>query len=397
MGYRVEELAITSGLNVATIRYYQRLGLLPPPSRQGRIGLYEEHHLLRLREIRRLVDLGFSLGQIGSILSGDDPLAAILIERTEIGETFTREELIEESGLSAELVDLAVKFGLLHPVGGPVGEPVGGPVEEPVGKSVGEPVGESVGGPVGGPVGEPVREAVRENGDSYPRLALEMLRASAALLEEGIDQNALIDLALRYAEHTENTISEAINVFRQAIPTEDGDGNGSEGESEHGREGGEDGREEREGRPGEEIVVREEEREEREGQEEREQLAALTQRILPHVLRLISSHFHLTLLRQIGERAQISAPAPSTAPVPAPAPSPPPTVHTIRGKVSAPDPEPESTPAHVPASASAPAHSSTFTPTFASASAAVSDSPHAHASTSATSAQASVPDSPHQT
>ncbi len=316
MGYRVEELAITSELNVATIRYYQRLGLLPPPSRQGRIGLYEEHHLLRLREIRRLVDLGFSLSQIGSVLSGDDPLAAILIERTEGGETVTREELIEESGLSPELVDLAVEFGLLHPVGGPVG------------------------GPIRGPVGEPVGKAVRESGDSYPRLALEMLRASAALLEEGIDQNALIDLALRYAEHTENTISEAIDVFRQAIPSadvgtrrnaqleipidvyrqaippEDGDENESEGESEHGREGGEDGREEREERdgreelPGEEMVVREEEREERDEQEEREQLAALTQRILPHVLRLISSHFHLTLLRQIGERAQISAPAP---------------------------------------------------------------------------------------
>ncbi len=313
MGYRVEELAITSELNVATIRYYQRLGLLPPPSRQGRIGLYEEHHLLRLREIRRLVDLGFSLSQIGSVLSGDDPLAAILIERTEGGETVTREELIEESGLSPELVDLAVEFGLLHPVGGPVGGPIRGPVGEPVKESVEEPVG------------EPVGEAARESGDSYPRLALEMLRASAALLEEGIDQNALIDLALRYAEHTENTISEAIDVFRQAIPSadvgtrrnaqleipidvyrqaippEDGDENESEVESEHGREGGEDGREEREELPGEEMVIRE---------EEREQLAALTQRILPHVLRLISSHFHLTLLRQIGERAQISAPAP---------------------------------------------------------------------------------------
>ena len=285
MGYRVEELAITSELNVATIRYYQRLGLLPPPSRQGRIGLYEEHHLLRLREIRRLVDLGFSLGQIGSILSGDDPLAAILIERTEGGETFTREELIEESGLSPELVDLAVEFGLLHPVGGAVGEPVGGPVGEPV----------------GGPVGE----AVRENGDSYPRLALEMLRASAALLEEGIDQNALIALALRYVEHTENTISEAIDVFRQAIPSEDvrtrrnaqleipidvfrqtipsedGDGNGSEGEPEHGgigREEREEGREGREGEKGEERKQnkrkmrreKKERRKKREGEEGRE-------------------------------------------------------------------------------------------------------------------------------
>lgn len=224
MPYRVEELAVSSELNVATIRYYQRLGLLPPPSRQGRIGVYEEQHLLRLREIRRLADLGFSLTQIGSILSGDDPLAAILIERAGGGETVTKQDLIEASGLPAELIDLAAELGFLHPIGG--------------------------------------------DGNSYPRTAIEMLRAAAALLEEEVDQTALVDLALRHVGHVENTVSEAVELFRGAISSEDG----------------------------------------------REHLAALMQRILPHVIQLFSSHFHLTLLRQVGERARGGDAPPEGAP-----------------------------------------------------------------------------------
>src|SRR5690606_6781413 len=40
--YRIGELAEAAGLPVRTLRYYQERRLLPPPRREGRVGLYSE-------------------------------------------------------------------------------------------------------------------------------------------------------------------------------------------------------------------------------------------------------------------------------------------------------------------------------------------------------------------
>ena len=48
MDYRVEELAAKAGLSVDTVRYYQARGLLPPPTRSGRVGWYHQEHLERV-------------------------------------------------------------------------------------------------------------------------------------------------------------------------------------------------------------------------------------------------------------------------------------------------------------------------------------------------------------
>ena len=64
MNDRVEEIAARAGVRVDTIRFYQFRGLLPRPRREGRIALYVDGHLERLRNIRRLVDQGFTLAQI---------------------------------------------------------------------------------------------------------------------------------------------------------------------------------------------------------------------------------------------------------------------------------------------------------------------------------------------
>ena len=49
MEYRVEELAKASGLPVDTIRFYQGKGLLPAPRRLGRLAVYGDAHLERLK------------------------------------------------------------------------------------------------------------------------------------------------------------------------------------------------------------------------------------------------------------------------------------------------------------------------------------------------------------
>jgi DNA-binding transcriptional MerR regulator len=56
---RMAELSTTSGVPVATIKYYLREGLLPAGERQGpNQSLYGPEHLRRLRVIRGLLDVG---------------------------------------------------------------------------------------------------------------------------------------------------------------------------------------------------------------------------------------------------------------------------------------------------------------------------------------------------
>ncbi len=52
MAYRVEELAAAGGVSVELLRSYQTKGLLDPPRRDGRVALYDDRHLERLRTIR---------------------------------------------------------------------------------------------------------------------------------------------------------------------------------------------------------------------------------------------------------------------------------------------------------------------------------------------------------
>lgn len=62
-------LSERTGVNVETIRYYERIGLLPPPPRSGgRHRIYEDQHRRRLLFIRRARDLGFSQPDVRALL-----------------------------------------------------------------------------------------------------------------------------------------------------------------------------------------------------------------------------------------------------------------------------------------------------------------------------------------
>nr|WP_231971800.1 MerR family DNA-binding protein [Sulfurifustis variabilis] len=62
-------LARAVGVNVETIRYYHRIGLLPlPGSRHGAFRRYDGESLKRVRFIRRAQRLGFSLEEIAALL-----------------------------------------------------------------------------------------------------------------------------------------------------------------------------------------------------------------------------------------------------------------------------------------------------------------------------------------
>ena len=65
----IGELARAADTNVETIRYYERIGLLPaPPRTAGNYRDYSAAHVRRLTFTRRARDLGFSIEQVRALL-----------------------------------------------------------------------------------------------------------------------------------------------------------------------------------------------------------------------------------------------------------------------------------------------------------------------------------------
>ena len=69
----IGKLAAETGVNIETIRYYERVGLLAvPPRTRGRHRVYDVRQAQRLTFIRRSRELGFSLDDIRTLLNLSD-------------------------------------------------------------------------------------------------------------------------------------------------------------------------------------------------------------------------------------------------------------------------------------------------------------------------------------
>jgi MerR family mercuric resistance operon transcriptional regulator len=66
----IGELSRRTGCNIETIRYYERIGLLPKARREkgGRFRRYDNEDIARLRFIRRARQLGFALDEVRGLL-----------------------------------------------------------------------------------------------------------------------------------------------------------------------------------------------------------------------------------------------------------------------------------------------------------------------------------------
>jgi DNA-binding transcriptional MerR regulator len=189
MEYRVEELAAEASLRVDTVRFYQARGLLPPPARSGRVALYSDHHLERLRRIRDLKDKGFSLETIRRLLSGgfapaDQALIAALAgplpgeeSPDEPDEPVTLEELAGRSGFSLVLLEALRSEGLLVPR------------------------------PGRGPEGE----------ELFSRADIVAAEAGLALLEAGLPLGELLDLAREHDRSVRRTAERAVELFERYV------------------------------------------------------------------------------------------------------------------------------------------------------------------------------------
>ncbi|MFT5389827.1 MAG: MerR family mercuric resistance operon transcriptional regulator [Gammaproteobacteria bacterium] len=69
LGLPIGALSKRADCNIGTIRYYERIGLMPkPPRTSGGRRAYEESHVRRLTFIRRSRALGFTLDEVRGLL-----------------------------------------------------------------------------------------------------------------------------------------------------------------------------------------------------------------------------------------------------------------------------------------------------------------------------------------
>lgn len=123
MRYRVEQLAAACDVSVDTVRYYQSLGLLPQPEREGRVAWYGPQHADRIREIRTLRTKGLTLAAIRRVVRGElgpadaDLAAAVALasgqgDGDSEGELLSLEEFAARSGVPASLIQAVEREGI---------------------------------------------------------------------------------------------------------------------------------------------------------------------------------------------------------------------------------------------------------------------------------------------
>jgi DNA-binding transcriptional MerR regulator len=179
MEYRVEELARQAGVRVDTIRFYQGRGLLPAPARRGRVAIYEEGHLERLRRIRAWQREGLSLGVIKRLLEaggagGHETLLRAIVQERLGGRTLSRAELAAESNVPEPLIRAVEAAGLVEAIR----------------------------------IGEEER---------FTEADLEMARAGLAILQAGFPLDELLQLAVQHAQHVQEMADRAIGLFDRHV------------------------------------------------------------------------------------------------------------------------------------------------------------------------------------
>ncbi|MEA2671395.1 MAG: hypothetical protein QOG45_1615 [Chloroflexota bacterium] len=182
MTYRVERLAAAAEVSVDTVRYYQSQRLLPPPRRQGRLALYGEEHVERIREVRALQRKGLTLAAVRRVLEGrlgaaDQDLAAAVAAVRAEGETeelLGLDELAQRSGVAAPLLQAFERAGLR------------------LGRSV--------------------------DGDHrYSSADVEMVRLGLRLLDSGLPLPELLALARDHDEHVRAVAERAVELFDEHV------------------------------------------------------------------------------------------------------------------------------------------------------------------------------------
>lgn len=109
--YRIDDLARAAGTTTRNVRGYQDRGLLPRPTRRGRIAIYTDTHLARLKVINDLLHRGFTIRHIADFLLGiqrGDNLAEVLGIREVVTEPWSK---AQSEMMSAEALKSLLNSG----------------------------------------------------------------------------------------------------------------------------------------------------------------------------------------------------------------------------------------------------------------------------------------------
>lgn len=106
-------LARRNGCNLETIRYYEKIGMMPePPRTEAGYRVYDDRHVERLRFILRARELGFSLDDIRGLLALVDrgtQTCGEVKERTERHIADVREKIADLKRIERVLAETAAK------------------------------------------------------------------------------------------------------------------------------------------------------------------------------------------------------------------------------------------------------------------------------------------------
>lgn len=122
-------VARAAGVNVETVRYYQRMGLVPVPKRvYGSFREYPQEIATRVRFIKRAQQLGFTLAEVKQLLALEDgqncgqarglaveKLASVEARIADLGRMRrTLKDLISRCGTAGERVHCPIIDALAH-------------------------------------------------------------------------------------------------------------------------------------------------------------------------------------------------------------------------------------------------------------------------------------------
>lgn len=111
--FTVGQLAKRTDINIETVRYYEKRGLLPEPMRsESSYRQYTENDVARIMFIKRSKDLGFTLKEISELLSLkiDDETTCRDIREFSSNKIAEVEEKIEDlKNIKKKLEELVIK------------------------------------------------------------------------------------------------------------------------------------------------------------------------------------------------------------------------------------------------------------------------------------------------
>jgi MerR family mercuric resistance operon transcriptional regulator len=108
-------LSKQTGCNIETIRFYEKIAMLPKPARtEGGRRIYSQQHVERLSFIRRARALGFTLNQVRTLLSLSETHDHVCMDVKEVASAHladVRRKITDLHAMEAALHGFVLKCG----------------------------------------------------------------------------------------------------------------------------------------------------------------------------------------------------------------------------------------------------------------------------------------------